>query len=252
MSGHPSWFELETLHVGDAPRPRAEELRRHVEVCASCRAYLDELEGARRAFRRRQDPEQFAARVRRAAEEPPRPSWWTRWRFVWVPATAALLAVAGIGLWPTTPPGRVRTRGTLQATVLLERGGVVSRVEGGALVSPGDTVRFKLDTTQGCHLTVVFLDEHGSVDWLVPATPDLPPRRIGAGENLVPVGATFDDSGLSERAVLLCAPRAYRPADLAARLQRAWRAASPASFSSGDWLPREEGLRSFVFDKQRP
>ncbi|WP_394838565.1 hypothetical protein LVJ94_16840 [Pendulispora rubella] len=148
---HPSAVQLEAYAVGH----ETSATRAHVEGCASCARYVDEIRHNAQAFA--QDDvaaARFVGAVR-AKQEAARDERSRRWRAGAWKMGAAVAFAAGTFLFlqfgPLSTPGHVvpsegpvRFKGGTQVTVIVEHAGLQSRQPGPLELEPGDRIRLEI------------------------------------------------------------------------------------------------------------
>ncbi len=165
---HPSFFELDQLHLGhEAPRVRA-----HAETCPECRAHLGALEV----------PIAVPSWVPAAAA--PRTPF--SFRRLWLLAPmAAALGVGALMVRPTAPPAELESAGVKGGApavgLYVKRGSTVLLWDGHATFAPGDSVRLQIARAGFTHVRV-----EGSTGVLYDA------ELSAAPSELLPVSWTLD------------------------------------------------------------
>jgi len=201
---HPPLFELEALHAGEG----SPGIARHAESCASCRAYLDELEREASRFATERDPEAFVRGVRarveaeaapQSARAPGHRAARGRWRQLAGSAALALSGGAAIGaLWLLTARApatsdRVQSRGGVQVAALVLHGDTTERRAGDIAGQPGDRFRVEITLTAPATLDALVADDHGRVMVLCEG------RRFEPGTHYLDPALAFDDAATTAR-----------------------------------------------------
>ncbi|HKE13799.1 MAG TPA: hypothetical protein VKB80_02965 [Kofleriaceae bacterium] len=211
----------------------------HVETCSRCSTRLRELEAARSAFRAAPPPFSPPAPARPRS---PR-SMARRTALASVCALAAvalfLFVRAGAGRDPSQPvaqpqPPRApsadatRVKGGLRLGVYIKRQDTVFEGQSGAVVHPGDAIRFAYTSATGGYLVVLGRDGTGAVSVYYPDGDEAAPIRP-AGDELLPGSVVLDAVPGPEEIVLLRCRAPLRVADAMAAL----RAGAPPSPGAG-------------------
>jgi len=206
--GCPTDLELEALLAGERGTARHRE---HAGRCPECAARLAWMRQAGRVFEEQVLPRTWP-RV-----EPRLPQRGRRGRPGWllVPLAFASAAAALLLLAPRPPGGYVGAKsGGGAMEIYLSRGGAGQRVGDGAVVHPGEGLRFVV-RAPGRLAMVLTVDARGRVSRLVPAPGAEPPPADG----LLPGGAVLDEVLGPERvfAVFLDDPSQVEAVERAAR-----------------------------------
>ncbi|MBN2495050.1 MAG: hypothetical protein JXR96_10700 [Deltaproteobacteria bacterium] len=250
VSSHPAAYDLDCYHVQALDGERRQEVRRHVESCDRCRAYLAELDAQREALHKRLPAQSFFGEVgKRAGPCAIRTSLIPAWGFAL--AGLVVLGLLAFFSWPAgTSVDEVRIMGGFQVHVFVERGEAVEQVVTAARVSEGDAVRFCLVSPRPAYVAVFFMEDSGKVSWYLPGSGSDAPLEIAAGETTLPASARFDASTRNERAFVIRSAEPFVPGEVAGRVQDAWRRAGSVDFSSADWLAGFQEVESVVFEKK--
>ena len=181
----------------------------HLGNCAQCRARLGEIEAV--VLPSLDFSGVSPASVPHLVASPTR--W--RWRTVWLaPVVAA--AAAGVLLMPWHHSEERSKGGGWQLGVVAQSSsGKVSAVSQGAVLAPGDRLRFEVSAPTDGFVSVISLDARGAVTPFVPATGTATAIRAGK-RRLLDGAVQLDDSVGPERLVLLACPHALPVAEAVA------------------------------------
>src|SRR5262245_13946302 len=135
---HQSSLTLERLSVGDLPAEASQAAAQHLSGCETCRAFLDELEGARDAFLREWPRERILARLEVSRIPLLRQK---RWRWAGLVAAAACAAVALF--FAARPEERIQLKGSA-VTVHRKRADEVRILRADDRIRAGDALRVVL------------------------------------------------------------------------------------------------------------
>jgi hypothetical protein len=199
----PSDLALEA-HLLD---PARSPISGHVATCPRCTERLGRMRDEGADFARNVFPITVAA-VEAAAVRAP---WWRRPALVFpVPALAALAAVLFLAR-PAGPPadyvGAKGGVGGLGLTVFAPGPSGVAPVREGEMVTASAGIRFRVRTSEGCHLWIASIDAAGEVSRLHPSTAEAS-GWISRGEQDLPGGAILDGRLGPERIYGICTPHA--------------------------------------------
>lgn len=221
---HPSSIDLEAFAVGE-PLPSA--AASHVEECADCTAFVEELRALTSTGPTQREA---AAAVARAAPPEPKRRLWLVATSVVTPlaAAAAILLLARRPL----PPDRVipaepamattshaepasepdtRFKGGLQVAVVRERGGEQARFSGAVKVRPGDRIRVEVALDREQAILGAVLADDGSYLEL------MPDAVRGAGTHFSEKSAKIDASP-TRGTILIGSPEAVARARATRRM----------------------------------
>jgi hypothetical protein len=181
-----SALQLDQYRMGELPD--AEEVRSHVDGCATCAQALQDLSAAVELPPLRVVPLQ-----------PRRRPGWRR-------ALAAGLGVAAAAsLLLVLRPDGVRVKGSAPALgMFVQHGTEVRRAGAGEEVSAGDAVRFAVSTPEAAYVAVLSVDPRGHGSIYFPVGPRA--ERVPAGHDVpLPLGTRLDATVGEERIVgLFC------------------------------------------------
>jgi hypothetical protein len=199
----PSEFTLERWRFGELAAS-AEEVRlvTHVAGCAQCRCRQATLaEGEQPS----QDTGPLWSRVVAAGLAGQRKAKWRGRARLWQAGTLALAALSGLILFARRPAEDVLAKGPAWrlGVIAKAKDGKVMRVAPGAVLSPGDRLRFEVATTwpKG-QIALLLLDSSGKVSRLAPAGQAL---AIAAGKNVLLDETVELDSALGPERIVLVA-----------------------------------------------
>ena len=181
----------------------------HLGGCVKCRSRLDEFQAVV------PPPLDFSS-ASPACEPRPAPPLplWRRRAFWLVPVVAA--ATAGVLLLPWRHfEERSKGGGWQLGVVARSSNGRVSTVSQGAVLAPGDRLRFEVSAPTDAFVSVISLDARGEVTPFVPATGNATAIRAGK-RRLLDGAVQLDDSVGPERLVLLACPHALPVAEAVA------------------------------------
>jgi hypothetical protein len=194
---HPSRLKLEAHLLDPAHSP----VSQHVEGCEDCRADLLGME---------REGQDFMRFVYPATVESLMPKKARRWTLANVLAPVAALAAAGVILVVNRPQPAPDYTGTKGVALKLD---VYAAFDSGphALsdkerVPASAALRFHVQPSRACHLSIVSVDERGQVSRLFPASGDVGPTVNKA--DTLPGGAILDGQPGPERIYAFCTPDA--------------------------------------------
>jgi hypothetical protein len=194
----PSDLALEA-HVLEAARS---PLASHLDACANCRERLARMEREGEEFRRFVFPRTVDAVMDAATR--PRPSAWTRWLAVGLPAGGfAALAAAMLLVSPQPPSEYLGAKGPSITLQVFAGGGEgpPRAVSDGEVVPASAAIRFLVRSAQPCRLWIVSVDAKGEVSRIFPAQGDATPVQ---GAVPLPGGAVLDGIPGPERLFAVC------------------------------------------------
>jgi hypothetical protein len=247
-SSHPTTYDLDCYNVQALDAGRQQDVGQHIETCKQCRAYLAELTQERDDLQARLPARPFVREISERAGKPEAPRGFRlpAWAF----ALGACLVTAVLAFllwWEPAPRDTIRTMGPLQVSVFVKRGDSVDPVGAFARISEGDSVRIHLVSPRVAFVTVFFMDDSGKISWYLPSSGLDAPLEIPAGETTLPASARFDASPQDERAFVVHATETFVPAEVAGRVQAAWRQSGSSDFANGSWLAGFDNLHSILF-----
>lgn len=202
---HPSPFEIEAHHVGEAMAG----VEAHLASCGTCGGYLASLEAEAARFAERAQPQEFVRRIQMRARRGPGDR---RSRFRLLVQSAAF-AAAGVWLLvasrpavlPPEPAGDVVSAkgNTAEVAIILLQDGRQSRRLGPVEGKPGDRFRVEIGTAAPIELEAVIIDHAGVI------TPVIAAQRFAAGTHVLEPTFTFDSQPTVAR-LLVGPPAALR------------------------------------------
>lgn len=215
----PSEFALERWRFGELVAS-ADEARivAHVADCSACRLRQAELVSTE------QPALELQAIWTRATDGERRRQWRPG---VWRGAAVAAAALSAVLLFWLRPQPDILTKGSWQLGVIARsRDGIVTRVDPGASLLPGDRLRFEVMTDwPQAEIALVLLDGTGKVSRLAPSQQRS--LSIAGGKRVLVDDAVELDGTLgSERIVLVGCPGALDAAQVMVSAERALSAAS--------------------------
>jgi len=262
---HPTAADFDRAELGSLPEERLRELAAHVLACGRCAETQAALQRAAAHFRNEVFPRSLprivaatsspAARLRR---------WWSeasagvRWASVAAPVAAALVLTAGTIAYKARGPSAVDQEPAVSAKggpalhLFVRRGDRVFAAQPGAVLDPGDAVRFVVEPAGHQYLLVVSIDGAGKVSVYHPfdgvqSAPLAPAARVE-----VPGSIVLDRAPGPERIFALFSDAPLSAAAVGQQLQKL--AAAPGGGSGSESevelaLPDTEQV-SFVFAKK--
>jgi len=221
-SSCPSEFTLERWRFGElAASEQERRIIDHVAGCPACRAHQAALAASEQP---RQDTEQIWARATDAGREEPGSRRRGRlWQGTALAAAAA--AVALFAFRDKTPDVLAKGVAWQLGVIAKAHDGRVTHVDSGAVLAPGDRLRFQVATSRPTgHIALVMLDSAGKVSRLAP---------VGTSSLAVPGGKrvlldeTVELDGVlgRERIVLVGCDRPIPVEEVVASAERALAAA---------------------------
>lgn len=201
--------------------PERSGLAPHLSSCARCQARVARMEAEGEEFRRFVFPatvekvEDAAAGGRRLGPK----AWFVPLTGLAAAAAAAVLVLRAPGIVPTGPgAGYVGTKGGLALAVFVRSEGGAAAVEDGAAVPAAAYVRFKVQPSSECRLSIASVDAAGQVSRLFPAAGE---AAAVAGPTELPGSVHLDGIAGPERIYAVCAPQALPWRDLERAVQGA-------------------------------
>lgn len=247
-SSHPTTYDLDCYNVQALDAGRQQAVGQHIEACDQCRAYLAELAQERDDLQSRLPARPF---VREISQRAGKPEARTGLRLpAWAYALGACLVAAVLAVvlwWGPASRDTIRTMGKFQVSVFVKRGDSVDLVGVSARIAEGDSVRIHLVSPRTTYVTVFFMDDSGKISWYLPSSGSDAPLEIPSGETTLPASARFDASPRDERAFVFHATETFVPAEVAGRLQAAWRQSGSSDFADDGWFAGIENLHSVLF-----
>jgi hypothetical protein len=203
-------FALDRLRLGEL-EGAAEHApaKAHVEGCAHCQGRLVEMAAVAAPAL-----DVVALLPARAVTEPAPRSRWAR-RVLWLSPVVAAAAVALLLLPGWRPGERVKGRSWQLGVVAQYPNGRVTGVSSGAVLAPGDRVRFEVSAPSNGFVAVISVDARGQVTPFVPAAGQAAAVPAGA-RRLLDGAVRLDDSLGPERLVLVACPRPLPVAEVVA------------------------------------
>lgn len=232
MSDHPSRLTLERFSVSDLAAPIAQETKGHVDGCASCARYLEELEAESAARLDAFPPSDFVRRV--TARPTPVVRLADRRRARVVGAIAALVAAAVLLLVVRSADDDVA-----QSTVALKGAGISihrSRDEAVRVMADadalraGDALRVVVTQPRAAPVAAWFVDARGHVDSFTPGGA----LALPAGESPLPHSARVEAPCVDLALVVLANPTSVDAIEQG--MKTALDAGAP--FTGDAWIPR--------------
>jgi len=206
ISGHVSTLALHRHALGALGVEERARIDQHLGTCDRCRALLDAEIGAQRRF--------TASTMPRHLEVlPPR-----RWPWPWLLAPVLLPALATALVLVLRPPERrdgrpdLLIKGDLHLDAYASRGGRVLPVTPGAVLSPGDQIRFVvtgLPAGRPLHALVASVDGRGGVSVYFPFGGAASAPLQGPGPQALPGSVVLDDAPGPERVFALFSPEPF-------------------------------------------
>ena len=176
---------LDQLVIGELEPARREGARSHVAGCDRCRARVDALEAERARFADEAPPRRRAAPIGKL-----RPAIAVG---VGLLAAAAAVVVLVGRREPGVPPGTTRAKGSLRLEVYVKQGDHVLPARG-AVLRPGDAIRFAYAGVDAGYLAVLGRDGGGAVSLYYPAADRAAPAAPAEEEQVLPGSIVLDDS----------------------------------------------------------
>jgi hypothetical protein len=226
MTAHPSSTVLERFSAEDLAGAARQETAAHVERCASCRAYLEELALARDARLASVPPDRFIGLVAERRDRAAGLAHRRRRRYV-MGGTSALLAAAAALVLIARPGPEIRLKGTGVA-VHRSRAGAVRVLGEGDTIRVGDALRLVVTLPRRSAVAAWFVDQNGRVDGLLSSGAVVLP----AGEQPLPGSVTVEAPCVDSQVVVAVGRAAN--GDTEAALRRALVSGLPPQ---GGWQP---------------
>ncbi|MBS2031210.1 MAG: hypothetical protein JST54_25145 [Deltaproteobacteria bacterium] len=211
MSEHLSEHVLERKALGLLDGDRARNAEAHLSGCDACRAKLTAMEKEQTDFAASKDANLFARRVLARVENAKPASPKFRWSWI-AGLLAPAMAVAVLLLVRPTKPNDdyLGVKGNVHMELLTPQG----KLADGAVVHPGDALRFSVSAPKAGSLLILSLNERGEVFAYYPLQ-GAESSPLGAGAGQVLPGSVVLDSTLGhERFYMLFTERPVAVADV--------------------------------------
>jgi len=170
--------------------------KEHLQGCERCQSRLAMFQDEGKHFRQFVYPATLEALEKRR-----RRSW------VWMLAPVAMMAgamVAVIAVRAQPSPEYIGTKGAaLKLSVYTSAGPIAD----GASIPATSELRFRVQTSSACTVSLLSIDDTGSISSLYDGVP-------AQGETALPGGAQLDGHAGTERFFALCTPQALTPLQL--------------------------------------
>jgi hypothetical protein len=209
---HPSAIELDRLAAGELQGQALSELISHVEDCAQCQSYLQDIESERNQLLESSPPEGFVESL--SSQELPETVGRQNILFFRLAGAVSAVAVVLMVVWAVlathTNKKETRWMGQTVATRV-----VVNRHENrmlytGQKLLPNDQLRFQIILDKGkTGYAVLLAVEKNEVSLILPKKP----YRV-TGEAWLPGGVTVEGSGITTTLLLVVRPELYKIKDL--------------------------------------
>jgi hypothetical protein len=181
-------YALDRMRLGELVGTRAgDETLAHLQTCARCRDRMAELAAVR------VPPLDFGGL------RPRRGGW--RLSLIWgIPVCAAAAVVLLLSPWRAATE-RSKGGGWQLGVVVQHSNGHTERVSPGAVLAPGDHLRFEVAAPHDAFVSVISLDARAAVTAFVPAAGNALPVKVGRRQ-LLDGAVLLDDSVGPERLLL--------------------------------------------------
>jgi hypothetical protein len=195
---HPSEILIARLVVGKGTDEELRQLEEHVRSCETCHAELESARAARAQFEGQVLPRTLARVAERVSPHPRR--WLRALSFGTALAAAAVVAIL------VRPVGRSQpldnepaetAKGAGALKLYARRAGRVFAVEQGAVLLPGDQLRFAVQSGGARYALIASLDGRGSASIYCPSSEV--GRDAGPGWNFIGDSIVLDDATGPER-----------------------------------------------------
>lgn len=276
-------YDLDCYHSQVMTQEQASELAQHLESCAACVAYLEELTAEEaQLFEKlpvaRLVEQSFAAATEAAteAQEAPKSPEGRGWAsllsspWLWAVSVACCTLLVWKVLPPTSSPSGLLPKKVQRNQPLsrqkkglrkmgaspvlkayIKRDGEVTLAGRVAHVGENDALRLKATFPRRVHMVIFFLDVRGKVSWFLPEKGTLPPVIVQEGPYTSPGSIVFDSSPLTERIFVYWQAKPFAAMSIVKRVKLAWEEQDgQASFADDRWLPKMECLWSLPFVKR--
>ena len=218
MSEHLSEHLLERKALGLLDGDRARNADSHLSGCDACRAKLTAMEREQTDFVASKDANLFARRVMARVEDAKPAS--SRFRWTWFAGLLApALAVTVLLLVKPAKPSDdyLGVKGNVHLELLKAQG----KLPDGAVVHPGDALRFSVSAPKAGSLLVLSLNERGEVFAYHPLQgAESAPMAAGAGQ-VLPGSVVLDSTLGHERFYMLFTERPIAVADVESAVRAA-------------------------------
>ena len=215
MSDHLSAHLLERRSLGLLEGERLASADAHLRECEACRGKLGALQSETSSFNQTHDADVFArrvlARVERESEaKAPRFNWGWLVGFL-VPAAAAAVLLVSRGPAPTY----TGVKGAARLELFAPEG----KLADGAMVHPGEAIRFAVGAPRNGYALIVGLNARGELFPYYPLQGEESAPQQAAQQALLPASVVLDSQLGAERFYLLFSDAPIRVADLQAAVR---------------------------------
>jgi hypothetical protein len=208
---------LEKYVAGALTGDALARVERAVAESPSEKARVDALRADSAAFLISHPPGPLASRL----EQPKR-----RWRF-WLPLAAVATAALAVFVVREAPEDESTVKGTLVFSAFRQReNAAAEELVSGAIVKPGDRIRFSVRTPADGFVAVLSRDGAGHASVYSPfSAPQAAPHS--AKDTLLPGAVMLDEAPGTERVWALFSPRAFELGPLLQQLERGEKPSAP-------------------------
>jgi hypothetical protein len=261
VSGHLTPTDLDALQLEVVAPGRRTALLAHVDGCDACREARAAHAADSQEFLEEVAPRTFPAVLRQiVAENAPRRPQGKVW--AWPLLLVGVAAAFALWLRPAVLPERapapavaskpdVGIKGGGRMHVYVKRGGHVFEIDDGAVLAPGDAVRFFVDPSGLDHLVVGSVDGAGKASIYFPHEGERSARVEPARRLEVPNSVVLDDAPGPERLFAVFSRAPLSTDEVRAALERLGARGQDAIRRARD-LPLDGTLQlSFRFEKGR-
>lgn len=223
----PSWARLDLFRLHELPIRQNRETAAHIATCKACKQRLIEEE---RSFRTVFEPNSWTLRQSGSRLTTPITGAPPPTRVLPVLVIASIAAAAMLVLAPhldsagalfggamtssASPTTRRKGVEHMQLSAFREHRGKVEQMFPGAMVAPGDRVRFQIGAANDLHFMIVGVEESGQLFSYYPLDGRGRSARHEGGQVLLDGAAEMDASLGRESIVLVGCPRPFEMAAL--------------------------------------
>jgi len=219
---HLTALDFDRLRLDALPPAEAAALRGHLDSCESCRQQEHSQRALADRFLRDVLPRTLPA-VRERLEPSP---WWRmrRWAFALAPLACGLVLLAYWGrgtsrISVVAPVDDLAVKGGGGFLAYVRQGTGVKRLENGAVLAPGDALRFAIDAGTNKHILIAGVDGAGKANAYFPYG-QWQGAALAAGTRFeAPGSIVLDDSPGPERIFAFLSPDPLDGAAIRARLE---------------------------------
>lgn len=243
---HLSALSIARMLLGSVSDEEAKETATHVEVCIPCHAEIEAARQSQKRFLAQVFPRTLPALESQIVSA----HRWRRWLGPLGLASAAGVLAAVVALVVAVPARHteepeIQAKGSGALQIFGRRGDRVLAVEDGAILRPGDQLRFAVQSPGNSSVLIASVDGRGEASVYYPSTPL---ARDGGLESILEGSIVLDDAPGPERIFALFSDRALDIAEVKKQLD-AVAAGGASAIRSTRRLPVPLVQASVFFEK---